>query len=581
MEAAHPPKETQAALAGRRRLRRDPAYRPPGRLGAWRCRPTRRTRMRPGSSCSGSARPTSWRASRPLGGGASPMRLSSFKDPRVLAAAKVGPGTTRHFPAIEWTINNAMGSEPDMPAWAEISNNVIPVELGKLLAGQYSSPQECMDAIKAKADELAAPFRKAARGGGARAPPRPVRGLMDLVLGIDSSTTATKAIAWDRAGRAVAEGRASLPMRDLGRGWMEQSVDDWWRSLGAALRDLFRQVDPARVAALAISNQRETVGFLDEAGEEVRPAILWLDERCRPDIDLFGAKLPPERFRAITGKTPDPTPAVFSLHWLHALRARALAAHGALRRRAGLSRLAPDRPARRRAGAAPTRTACSTWPAHATARRSWRSSGLSRGPAVPGGAAGDGDRRGHAGCRRGHRPAARHAGRGRRRRRAGRRPWHRHARRRQGLSQHRHGRRVRRLGRATSPTSHALPDADQPLRRGLHLRALPAHRRLPGRLERAPPVRRRPGHRSRHLPAAGGRGRRRGRRCGRRAAAALLVGDHGAVLGPGRPRRGGRPAAPATAAATTGARCSRVPRWTAPWATAPSRRRPASRSASS
>ena len=96
-----------------------------------------------------------------LGGGASPMRLSAFKDPRVLAAAKVGPGTTRHFPAIEWTINNAMGSEPDMPAWAEISNNVIPVELGKLLAGQYSSPQECMDAIKVKADELAAPFRKA------------------------------------------------------------------------------------------------------------------------------------------------------------------------------------------------------------------------------------------------------------------------------------------------------------------------------------------------------------------------------------------------------------------------------------
>jgi multiple sugar transport system substrate-binding protein len=48
-----------------------------------------------------------------------------------------------------------------MPAWAEISNNVIPVELGKLLAGQYQTPEECMEAIKSKADELAAPFRKA------------------------------------------------------------------------------------------------------------------------------------------------------------------------------------------------------------------------------------------------------------------------------------------------------------------------------------------------------------------------------------------------------------------------------------
>jgi multiple sugar transport system substrate-binding protein len=94
-----------------------------------------------------------------LGGGASPMRISSFEDERVREMARVGPGTTRHFDAIRWTIDNAMGSEPDMPAWAEIANNVIPVELGKLLAGQYASGEECMAAIKEQADELAAPFR--------------------------------------------------------------------------------------------------------------------------------------------------------------------------------------------------------------------------------------------------------------------------------------------------------------------------------------------------------------------------------------------------------------------------------------
>ena len=94
-----------------------------------------------------------------LGGGASPVRNSTYSDPRVLAAAKVGPGTTRHFPAIEWTVNNAMGSEPKLPAWVEISHNIIPVELGKLLAGQYSSPEQCMAAINERADKSAAPFR--------------------------------------------------------------------------------------------------------------------------------------------------------------------------------------------------------------------------------------------------------------------------------------------------------------------------------------------------------------------------------------------------------------------------------------
>ena len=86
-----------------------------------------------------------------LGGGASPMRNSSFTDPRVKEKAVVGPGTTRHFADIKWTIDNAMGSEPDMPLWAELSNNDVPVTLGKLLTGQ-----EYNGSAKAAMDELAA-----------------------------------------------------------------------------------------------------------------------------------------------------------------------------------------------------------------------------------------------------------------------------------------------------------------------------------------------------------------------------------------------------------------------------------------
>jgi multiple sugar transport system substrate-binding protein len=86
-----------------------------------------------------------------LGGGASPMRLSSFEDPRVREKAVVGPGTTRHFDVINWTINNAMGSEPDMPLWAELANNDIPVTLGKLLTGEAYDGN-----VQAAMDELAA-----------------------------------------------------------------------------------------------------------------------------------------------------------------------------------------------------------------------------------------------------------------------------------------------------------------------------------------------------------------------------------------------------------------------------------------
>jgi multiple sugar transport system substrate-binding protein len=94
-----------------------------------------------------------------LGGGASPMRASVFDDPRIKAAARVQAGTTRHFEAVRTTIETAMGSEPDLPPWPEISNNVIPMELGRLLSGEHRSPEAAMAAIKGEADALAAPYR--------------------------------------------------------------------------------------------------------------------------------------------------------------------------------------------------------------------------------------------------------------------------------------------------------------------------------------------------------------------------------------------------------------------------------------
>ena len=52
----------------------------------------------------------------------------------------------------------------------------------------------------------------------------------DLVIGIDSSTTATKAIAWDRTGAPVADGRAAIPLAQPRPRYFEQDPEDWWRS---------------------------------------------------------------------------------------------------------------------------------------------------------------------------------------------------------------------------------------------------------------------------------------------------------------------------------------------------------------
>jgi multiple sugar transport system substrate-binding protein len=91
-----------------------------------------------------------------IGGGASPMRQSTFDDPRVKAQEKVGAGTTRHFPQMLDVIKNRMGTEPHLPQWPLIATDIIAVELGKLTTGGYGSTQEGMDQIKKLVDDAAA-----------------------------------------------------------------------------------------------------------------------------------------------------------------------------------------------------------------------------------------------------------------------------------------------------------------------------------------------------------------------------------------------------------------------------------------
>ncbi|MCB1638646.1 MAG: hypothetical protein KDI15_07345, partial [Thiothrix sp.] len=91
-----------------------------------------------------------------LGGGTGPTRRSVYDDPRVLANARVGPGTTRHLNVVRETIDKDMGSEPDLPQWAELSNDTIPVRLGKYFAGEYGSAREAMDDIAKAVDTVMA-----------------------------------------------------------------------------------------------------------------------------------------------------------------------------------------------------------------------------------------------------------------------------------------------------------------------------------------------------------------------------------------------------------------------------------------
>jgi xylulokinase len=138
----------------------------------------------------------------------------------------------------------------------------------------------------------------------------------DLVIAVDSSTTASKAVIWDRHGQAVAEGRASLPLLNPRPGWYEQRADLWWESTAQALRAATGQIDPRRLGAICITHQRESFVPVDEQCRPIRDAILWLDERSLAQVEAMDARFGNARIHQITGKPVAMTPSLYKILWL-------------------------------------------------------------------------------------------------------------------------------------------------------------------------------------------------------------------------------------------------------------------------
>ena len=103
---------------------------------------------------------------------------------------------------------------------------------------------------------------------------------MDCVLAIDQGTTSTRAILFDKAGRPGAS--ASVPLEQIypAPGWVEHDPVEIWRAVCGVCRSVLSQAGPESVAAIGITNQRETTLVWDRAtGRPLHNAIVWQDRR--------------------------------------------------------------------------------------------------------------------------------------------------------------------------------------------------------------------------------------------------------------------------------------------------------------
>jgi xylulokinase len=116
-----------------------------------------------------------------------------------------------------------------------------------------------------------------------------------FVLGIDASTTATKAVLVGADGAVAAVGVGEYGFDTPRPGWSEQDPGLWWAAAQQAIRAALDAagVPGEAVAAVGLTGQMHGSVLLDAGGEVVRPALLWNDQRtaaqCQEIRDRVGA----------------------------------------------------------------------------------------------------------------------------------------------------------------------------------------------------------------------------------------------------------------------------------------------------
>jgi xylulokinase len=126
---------------------------------------------------------------------------------------------------------------------------------------------------------------------------------MNYFIGIDSSTTATKAILVDENGAVVAVSAHEYPYDTPRPLWSEQHPSLWWDASIKSIRQVLADsgIDPAAVKGIGLTGQMHGLVLLDEDGEVLRPALLWNDQRTGAECDEIRDKLGKHNLVQITG----------------------------------------------------------------------------------------------------------------------------------------------------------------------------------------------------------------------------------------------------------------------------------------
>jgi glycerol kinase len=141
---------------------------------------------------------------------------------------------------------------------------------------------------------------------------------MKYIVAIDQGTTGSRAIAYDRNGRTAASAYREFAQHFPRPGWVEHDPEEIWRSVYICLQSVVRFLPRNSIAAIGITNQRETTVVWDRlTGKPVYNAIVWQCRRTALRCDrLKAVKGKAEFIRTRTGLPIDAYFSATKIEWI-------------------------------------------------------------------------------------------------------------------------------------------------------------------------------------------------------------------------------------------------------------------------
>ena len=156
--------------------------------------------------------------------------------------------------------------------------------------------------------------------------------MADCILVLDAGTTSTRAMVFAGDGTMEAVAQAELTQHYPRPGWVEHDAGEIWDKALKCAREVIGQ-DAARIAAIGITNQRETVVAWDRnSGEPLARAIVWQDRRTADFCATMKADGHEVMVQKRTGLLLDPYFSGTKMRWMldHDAAVQAAAQNGSL-----------------------------------------------------------------------------------------------------------------------------------------------------------------------------------------------------------------------------------------------------------